>query len=111
MKANSEKKLQLEAQAEAYQQEIQDELADIKQVAKERGTQILVAGGLLAGAYLLYSAFSGNSKKKESSVLGTAIKSYAVALILSYAKDQLVDYLQQLESESEQSDKNVLKTD
>ena len=60
---------------------------------------MLVAGGIVAGAYLLYSTFSGS--KKKGSIVGDAIKSYALALALSYAKDLLVDYLASLEQETE----------
>jgi hypothetical protein len=101
----TEKKADLEAKASAYQKELVAEIADIKQVAKERGGQILLAGGVLAGAYLLYSLFSDSSsskksEKKESSLIGNALTSYAVGIALSLAKDQLVDYLKKLESES-----------
>lgn len=99
----TEKKKELEAKASAYQTELVEEIADIKQVAKERGGQILLAGGILAGAYLLYTMFSDSSKKsekKESSFIGNALASYAVGIALSLAKDQLVDYLKKLESES-----------
>ncbi|MEY2895586.1 MAG: hypothetical protein RIS42_1305 [Bacteroidota bacterium] len=100
------KKAQLEAEAATYEDKIGESIADIKQVAKEKGTQILVAGAVVAGAYLLYSLFSGSDKsekkseKKESSFLGNAITSYAVGIALSLAKDQLVDYLKKLEEES-----------
>jgi hypothetical protein len=53
----------------------------------------------LAGGYLLYSVFSGS--KKKGSFVGDAIKSYALALALSYAKDLLLDYLASLEQETE----------
>lgn len=99
----TEQKAVLEAKASAYQQELVKEIADIKQVAKERGGQILIAGGVLAVAYLLYSLFSDSSKKsdkKESSFIGNALTSYAVGIALSLAKDQLLDYLKKLESES-----------
>ena len=99
----TEQKAVLEAKSSAYQQEIVEEIADIKQIAKERGGQILIAGGVLAGAYLLYSLFSDSSKKsdkKESSFIGNALTSYAVGIALSLAKDQLLDYLKKLESES-----------
>ncbi len=103
MSQTTEKKAVLEAKASAYQKELVEEIADIKQVAKERGGQILIAGGVLAGAYLVYSLFSDSSKKsekKESSFIGNALTSYAVGIALSLAKDQLVDYLKKLESES-----------
>ena len=93
------KKAKLEAEAANFENKIGEQIADIKQVAKEEGTQIL-------GAYLLYSLFSGSDKsekkseKKESSFLGNAITSYAVGIALSLAKDQLVDYLRKLEEES-----------
>jgi hypothetical protein len=99
----TEQKAVLEAKSSAYQQEIVEEIADIKQVAKERGGQILIAGGVLVGAYLLYSLFSDSSKKSdknESSFIGNALTSYAVGIALSLAKDQLLDYLKKLESES-----------
>jgi uncharacterized protein (DUF1778 family) len=99
----TDKKEELEAKALTYQKELVDEIADIKQVAKERGGQILIAGGVLAGAYLLYSLFSDSpkkSEKKESSFIGNTVTSFAVAVALSIAKDHLVDYLKKLESES-----------
>jgi len=100
------KKAQLEAEAANYEDKIDEQIADIKQVAKEKGTQILVAGAVVAGTYLLYSLLSGGDKsekkaaKKESSFIGNAITSYAVGVALSLAKDQLVDYLRKLEEES-----------
>jgi len=66
---------------------------------KKVGNQLLVAGGIVAGAYLIYSAFSGS--KKKGSFVGDAIKSYALALALSYTKDLLLDYLASLEQETE----------
>ncbi len=103
----TEKKAKLEAEAAQFEDKIGEQIADIKQVAKEKGTQILVAGAVVAAAYLLYSLLSSDqsksekkSEKKESSFLGNAITSYAVGIALSLAKDQLVDYLRRLEEES-----------
>ena len=42
-----------------------------------------------------------SGSKKKGSFVGDAIKSYALALALSYAKDLLVDYLASLEQETE----------
>lgn len=105
MSQTQNKKAQLEAEAANYEDKIGESIADIKQVAKEKGTQILVAGAIVAGAYLLYSLLSSDnsekkSEKKESSFLGNAITSYAVGIALSLAKDQLVDYLRKLEEDS-----------
>jgi hypothetical protein len=99
------KKAQLEAEAAQYENKIGEEIADIKQVAKDKGTQILVAGAVVAGAYLLYSLLSSDkpekkSEKKESSFLANAITSYAVGVALSLAKEQLVEYLRKLEEDS-----------
>jgi hypothetical protein len=105
----TEKKAKLEAEAANYEDKIGESIADIKQVAKEKGTQILVAGAVVAGVYLLYSLFTESDKsekkseKKESSFLSNAITSYAVGMALSLAKDQLVDYLRKLEEESVKS--------
>jgi hypothetical protein len=60
---------------------------------------MLVAGGIVAGGYLLYSLFSGS--KKKGSFVSDAIKSYALAFALSYAKDLLLDYLASLEEATE----------
>lgn len=105
MSQTQNKKAQLEAEAANYEDKIGESIADIKQVAKEKGTQILVAGAIVAGAYLLYSLLSSDnsekkSEKKESSFLGNAITSYAVGIALSLAKDQLVEYLRKLEEDS-----------
>jgi len=99
-----EKRAALEAKAEIVKADIADEISDIKQIAKERGMQIAVVGGVFVASYLLYSLFSGSDKKEsdekhESSFLGSALKSYAVALALGLAKDKLMAYLQSLESE------------
>ncbi|MEY4382728.1 MAG: hypothetical protein RI995_270 [Bacteroidota bacterium] len=91
----------LEAKAQNYQEEINQTLTDLKETAKERGSQLLIAGGVLAGGYLLYSLLSGSSKKekkakseeKEGSAIGSVLTSYAVALALSLAKDKLLEYL------------------
>ena len=102
----TEKKAKLEAEAANYEGKIGESIADIKQVAKEKGTQILVAGAVVAGAYLIYSLLTDSDKsekkseKKESSFLSNALTSYAVGIALSLAKDQLVDYLRKLEEES-----------
>ena len=77
----TEQKAVLEAKSSAYQQEIVEEIADIKQVAKERGGQILIAGGVLAGAYLLYSLFSDSSKKSDKN--DSNMKVYKSELLLS----------------------------
>ena len=104
MSNTQEKRAALEAKAEIVKADIADEISDIKQIPKERGMQIAVVGGVLVASYLLYSLFSGSDKKEsdekqESSFLGSALKSYAVALALGLAKDKLMAYLQSLESE------------
>lgn len=99
------KRKALELQANEVQSNISTEMDDLKKIAKERGNQILIAGGIIAGSYLIYSLFSGSGESKkeaknESSFLGSAIKSYLLAVALSMAKDKLVDYLKNLENES-----------
>lgn len=99
------KRKALEIQANEVKSTISLEIDDLKKIAKERGNQILIAGGIMAGSYLIYSLFSGNdsSKKVEKmkgSFLGSAVKSYLLAVALSMAKDKLVDYLKNLEDES-----------
>ncbi|MEY2792894.1 MAG: hypothetical protein RJA76_886 [Bacteroidota bacterium] len=98
----------LEAKAQSYQEEITQTISDIKETAKVRGGQILLAGGVLAGGYLLYTLLSGSDKKekkakekdesKEGSALGSVVASYALAIALSLAKDKLVEYLEKVES-------------
>jgi hypothetical protein len=105
----TDKKAKLEASAANYEDKIGESIAEIKHLAKEKGTQILVAGAVVAGGYLLYSLLSGSDKsekkseKNESSFLANALTSYAVGMALSFAKDQLVDYLRKLEEESVKS--------
>ncbi|MFM6948051.1 MAG: hypothetical protein ACKOWQ_03460 [Aquirufa sp.] len=108
MSNNKEKREKLEIQAQAYQQELTEKVDELKETAKVRGGQILLAGGILAGSYLLYSLLSGSDKKNkkesvqnESSFLGSAIKSYAFAFALSLAKDKLIEYLDSLEKKEE----------
>jgi hypothetical protein len=95
MSQNKAKRDELESQATAIQEDISETVTEYKKV----GNQMLIAGGILAGGYLLYSVFSGS--KKKGSFVGDAIKSYALALALSYAKDLLLDYLASLEQETE----------
>jgi hypothetical protein len=102
------KRKALEVQADEVKSNISLEMDDLKKIAKERGNQILIAGGIIAGSYLIYSLFSGNNQtkkedqreKNEGSFIGSALKSYLVAIALSMAKDKLVDYLKNLEDES-----------
>ncbi|CAM3357298.1 hypothetical protein [Aquirufa ecclesiirivi] len=102
------KKEDLIAQAEIYEKELSEEVGEIKQQIKEKGSQALLIGGVLLGSYLLYSLLSGSEKKSKldtkegSSFLGGAIKSYAIALALSLAKDKLVEFLQQLEENNQE---------
>ena len=95
MSQNKEKREELESQAAAIQEQLTETVTEYKKV----GNQMLIGGGILAGGYLLYSVFSGS--KKKGSFVGDAIKSYALALALSYAKDLLLDYLASLEKETE----------
>ncbi len=95
MSQNKEKRAELESQAAEIQEQLTETVSEYKKI----GNQMLIAGGIVAGAYLLYSSFSGS--KKKGSIVGDAIKSYALALALSYAKDLLVDYLASLEQETE----------
>ena len=95
MSLNNEKREELESQAAEIQEKLTETVTEYKKV----GNQMLIAGGIVAGAYLLYSTFSGS--KKKGSIVGDAIKSYALALALSYAKDLLLDYLASLEEETE----------
>ncbi|MFL0161309.1 hypothetical protein [Aquirufa salirivi] len=102
------KKEELIAQAETYEKELSEEVGEIKQQIKEKGSQALLIGGVLLGSYLLYSFLSGSEKKPKletkegGSFLGGAIKSYAIALALSLAKDKLVEFLQQLEENNQE---------
>jgi hypothetical protein len=95
MSQNKEKRAELEIQAAAIEEQLTETVTEYKKI----GNQMLIAGGIFAGGYLLYSMFSGS--KKKGSFVGDAIKSYALALALSYAKDLLVDYLASLEQETE----------
>ena len=95
MSQNKEKRAELEIQAAAIEEQLTETVTEYKKI----GNQMLIAGGIFAGGYLLYSMFSGS--KKKGSFVGDAIKSYALALSLSYAKDLLVDYLASLEQETE----------
>ena len=99
------KRKALEVQAHEVKSNISLEMDDLKKTANERINQILIAGGIMAGSYLIYSLFSGSNQSKkdennESSFLGSAIKSYLLAVALSMAKDKLVEYLKNLEEES-----------
>ncbi|RVU25546.1 hypothetical protein EOJ36_03775 [Sandaracinomonas limnophila] len=97
---------ELEAQAQTFQNELNQSIEDLKETAKVRGTQILVAGAVVAGGYLLYSLLSGSDKKekneksesKEGSAIGSVLTSYAIAIALSLAKDKLMEYLDKVES-------------
>ena len=104
MSQNKEKREELESQAAEIQEKLTETVTEYKKV----GNQMLIAGGIVAGAYLLYSTFSGS--KKKGSIVGDAIKSYALALALSYAKDLLLDYLSSLEQETEASVTSVEKS-
>jgi hypothetical protein len=95
MSQNNEKRAVLESQAAEIQEQLTETVTEYKKV----GNQLLIAGGILAGGYVLYSMLSGS--KKKGSFVGDAIKSYALALALSYAKDLLLDYLASLEGETE----------
>jgi hypothetical protein len=95
MSQNKEKREELESQVAEIQEQLTETVTEYKKV----GNQMLIAGGIVAGSYLLYSMFSGS--KKKGSFVGDAIKSYALALALSYAKDLLLDYLASLEEETE----------
>jgi hypothetical protein len=105
MSQNKAKRDKLESQAAAIQEDISETVTEYKKV----GNQMLIAGGILAGGYLLYSVFSGS--KKKGSFVGDAIKSYALALALSYAKDLLLDYLASLEQETEAAATESVKKD
>lgn len=65
------KRKALEVQANEVKTNISLEMDDLKKIAKERGNQILIAGGIMAGSYLIYSLFSGSgeSKKEEKTNL------------------------------------------
>ena len=95
MSQNKEKRAELESQVAEIQEQLTETVTEYKKV----GNQMLIAGGIVAGGYLLFSMFSGS--KKKGSFVSDAIKSYALALALSYAKDLLLDYLASLEEESE----------
>ena len=90
------KRKALEVQANEVKSNISLEMDDLKKIAKERGNQILIAGGIVAGSYLIYSLFSGGSESKKE---GKNEPSF-LAVALSMAKDKLVDYLKNLEEES-----------
>jgi len=95
MSQNKEKRAELESQVAEIQEQLTETVTEYKKV----GNQMLIAGGIVAGGYLLFSMFSGS--KKKGSFVSDAIKSYALALALSYSKDLLLDYLASLEEETE----------
>ena len=104
------RRAELEAKALVVETELAQEIIEIKMIAKERGKQILIAGGILAGSYLVYSMLSSKKKAQKSgqiddaSFLGSALKSYAMGIALSFAKDQLLDYLNRIEEKTDQID-------
>jgi len=59
------KRKALEVQADEVKSNISLEMDDLKKIAKERGNQILIAGGIVAGSYLIYSLFSGGGESKK----------------------------------------------
>jgi len=65
MSNTQEKRAALEAKAEIVKADIAEEISDLKQIAKERGMQIAVVGGVLAASYLLYSLFQGVIKRNH----------------------------------------------
>jgi hypothetical protein len=62
----------LERQKEEYKNALLSDVAELKDQSTQVGKNVLMAGGLLVGMYLLGKAFSGNgdkSKKKKSNKL------------------------------------------
>lgn len=101
---NREKrKADLEASAESYLVNIQNQLGDFK----ELGKNALTIGGVILGAYLITRLFiseddeisiehkeEGKQDKDEDSIILTGLKGVATTVLLTILKDKLMELIE-----------------
>ena len=112
-KKTSERKIALHKEAQAYKKTIDGQVNDLKTEAARIGTTALIVGTALAGAYVIFSLFTSEPKKKRTSQvvensnlpvivkkeksgdswIVSSIKGYIVAFVMAIAKDKIMEAL------------------
>jgi hypothetical protein len=94
--SREQKKSQLEDTINNVTNAIENQLGDYK----SQGKNLLVIGGILVGTYAFFKLFSDDDSendsenKNESSMFGSAITGMATTLLLTLAKDKLLEVLE-----------------
>jgi hypothetical protein len=94
--SREQKKSQLEETINKATNAIENQLGDYK----SQGKNLLVIGGILVGAFAFFKLLSDEDNessehsKSESSVFGSAITGMATTLLLTLAKDKLLEVLE-----------------
>ena len=112
-KKTSERKKELHKEAQAYKKTIDGQVNDLKTEAARVGTTALIVGTALAGAYVLFSLLTSDSKEEKKIKIKTvenpnlpvvvkkdksgdswvvsSIKGYIATFVLAFAKDKIMD--------------------
>lgn len=103
MESRDQKKSQLENIAKSASDAIQNQLGDYK----DKGKNLLIIGGIIVAAYAITRVFSDDSenesvdKKSEPSFVGTAITGMVTSVLLTLAKNKILELIEQLNQNEE----------
>jgi uncharacterized BrkB/YihY/UPF0761 family membrane protein len=108
MENRDQKKNQLENIIKTSTDAIQNQLINYK----DKGKNILVVGGIIVAAYAFSRLFADNEEEvteikespKESSFLGSAVTGVVTSVLLTLAKDKILELIEHL-NENEQPNK------
>lgn len=108
MENRDQKKNQLENIIKSSTDAIHNQLVDYK----DKGKNILVAGGIIVAAYAFSRLFTDNEKEateikespKESSFFGPAVTGVVTSILLTLAKNKILELIEHL-NENEQPNK------
>jgi uncharacterized membrane protein YidH (DUF202 family) len=104
MENRDQKKSQLENIAKSASDAIQNQLVDYK----DKGKNLLIIGGIIVAAYAITKVFSDDTeedesveKKSESSFVGTALTGVVTSVLLTLAKNKILELIEQLNQNEE----------
>lgn len=108
MENRDQKKNQLENIIKSSTDAIQNQLVDYK----DKGKNVLIVGGIIVAAYAFSRLFVDDNEDeiettetpKESSFLGSAVTGVVTSVLLTLAKNKILELIEQL-NENEQPNK------
>ena len=103
MENRDQRKSQLENAISSASKAIEGQLGDYK----DKGKNLLIVGGIVVAAYALTKLFTDDedelpqNDKKQSSFLGSALTGMLTTVLLTLAKNKILEIIEQLNQNEE----------